>query len=92
MSASRLWICSLLFLAFGVPVQAEDDPQAALKARLARVQALRAERPGDGLLAYYQAMTHASLGDKAAALAELRALKGRKLGLVPSPGLGFDAL
>ncbi|MEH6461341.1 hypothetical protein [Chitinimonas sp. JJ19] len=92
MSASRLWICSLLCLAFGVPVQAEDDPQAALKARLARVQALRAERPGDGLLAYYQAMTHASLGDKAAALAELRALKGRKLGLVPSPGLGFDAL
>ena len=36
--------------------------------------------PGDGLLVYYQAITHAGLGERDAALAELRSLLGRRLG------------
>jgi sugar lactone lactonase YvrE len=72
--------------------QEQADPQAARKARLERLQALRLERPGDGLLGYYEAIMRLGLGDKAGALTELRRLVGRQLGLVPAAGLGFDAL
>ena len=33
-------------------------PSGAARASLERIRALRAERPGDGLLVYYQAITH----------------------------------
>ena len=56
------------------------------------MRALRAERPGDGLLVYYQAVVHAMLGERDAALAELKTLVGRRLGIVPARGTGFDAL
>ena len=59
---------------------------------LERIRALRAQRPGDGLLAYYQALAHVALGERDAALAELRSLLGRRLGIVPARGTGFDAL
>lgn len=81
-----------LLAASHLPVAAADDPQAALRARLARLEALRAERPGDGLLVYYQAMAYAELGERDKALAALGSLQGRQLGLLPAPGLGFDAL
>jgi streptogramin lyase len=73
---------------------ADEDAAAPAAARtsLERLRTLRAERPGDGLLVFYQAMTHASLGERDAALAELRSLLGRRLGIVPSKGLAFDAL
>ena len=65
---------------------------AAIRASLERIRTLRAERPGDGLLAYYQAITHAALGERDAALSELRSLLGRRLGIVPTPGTGLDPL
>ena len=66
--------------------------EVAARASLERIRALRAQRPGDGLLAYYQAITHAGLGEREAALAELRSLLGRRLGIVPTPGTGLDSL
>jgi len=71
---------------------AEDDPKAALKARMERIEALRAERPRDGLLVYYKAMTHAELGELKEGLDTLRTLLGRRLGIVPARGLGFDGV
>lgn len=84
-----VWLLALLAV---LPAWGQDDGQAALKAQLARIAALRAERPHDGLLAYYQALTHVQLGERTAALAELRGLLSRHLGLIPAPGLGFDAI
>ncbi|HBL28153.1 MAG TPA: hypothetical protein DD490_15070 [Acidobacteria bacterium] len=84
-----LWILALFA---AVPAWGQEDGQAALRAQLARIAELRTSRPGDGLLAYYQALTHAALGDKGAALAQLRGLLGRHLGLIPAPGLGFEGL
>ncbi|NRF68426.1 hypothetical protein HLB44_15635 [Aquincola sp. S2] len=69
-----------------------DDPQAPLRAQLARIEALRTQRPGDGVLVYYQAMTLARLDRRNDALAALRSLTGRRLGIVPTAGMGFDAL
>ena len=75
------------------PLHAADDAAAtAARASLERVRAMRAERPGDGLLVYYQAVVHAMLGERDAALAELRSLVGRRLGIVPARGTGLDAL
>jgi len=71
---------------------APSAAEIAGRASLERIRALRAQRPGDGLLAYYQAITHAGLGERDAALAELRSLFGRHLGIVPAPGTGLDSL
>ena len=71
---------------------ADDATATAARASLERVRAMRAERPGDGLLVYYQAVVHAMLGERDAALAELRTLVGRRLGIVPARGSGFDGL
>ncbi|MEO5881491.1 MAG: SMP-30/gluconolactonase/LRE family protein [Caldimonas sp.] len=71
---------------------APSAAEVAARASLERIRALRAERPGDGLLVYYQAITHATLGERDAALAELRSLLGRHLGIVPAPGTGLDSL
>lgn len=88
---ARLFALIAAFLAV-LPVYGQQEEQAVLRARMARIAELRAERPHDGLLAYYQALTHVALGEKAAALAELRGLLGRHLGLIPAPGQGFEAL
>ena len=71
---------------------AEDDAAAQARAGLARIQALRIERPRDGALAYYEALLHAQLGERDAALAVLRMLSGRHLGIVPVESIGFGAL
>ena len=69
-----------------------QDSAAAARASLERIQTLRKERPGDGLLLFYQSMTHLSLGEREAALELLQNLKGRKLGLIPARDAGFDAM
>jgi len=71
---------------------APTPAQLAARASLERIRALRAQRPGDGLLAYYQAITHVALGEREAAIAELKSLVGRRLGIVPTPGTGLDAI
>ncbi|MFL6664533.1 MAG: hypothetical protein ACJ8G7_20345, partial [Rhizobacter sp.] len=71
---------------------AEDDAAAQARAGLARIQALRIERPRDGALAYYEALLHARLGERDAALAVLRMLSGRHLGIVPVESTGFGTL
>src|SRR5688572_525966 len=71
---------------------ADDAATAAARASLERIQALRKERPGDAVLVFFQAMTHVALGEREAAFEQLRSLKGRKLGLIPSRGLGFDSV
>jgi sugar lactone lactonase YvrE len=85
-------LAAALLGAFAFAAAQDADPQAPLKAQLARIQQLREQRPGDGLLAYFQALTHVQLGQKAEALAQLRSLAGRKLGIIPTRDIGFDAV
>ena len=73
-------------------IHAADDPNAASRATLERIQALRKERPNDGMLVYYEAAFQSQLGQSKVALELLRSLKGRKLGLIPTRDLGFDAV
>jgi hypothetical protein len=62
-----------------------------LQQQLERLRALQAQRPDDGLLVYYEAMTQAQLGEPAAAVTQtLQPLLGRRLGLVPPKNAGFD--
>jgi sugar lactone lactonase YvrE len=68
---------------------AADDAVPAARATLARIQALRKERPDDGVLVFYQALIHVSLGERDAAFQLLRSLMGRKLGLIPVRDAGF---
>ena len=71
---------------------AADDPRSATRAQLERIQSLRKERPGDGALVLYEAITRIELGEREAAFALLRSLQGRKLGLVPVRDAGFEAV
>lgn len=72
------------------PAQAPADAASAARAGITRIQQLRVQRPGDGALAYYQALMHARLGEREAAVAELRSLLGRRLGLIPVAQIGFE--
>ena len=74
------------------PLYAADDPNAAARATLERIQALRKERPNDGVLVYYEAALQSQLGQRSLTLELLRSLMGRKLGLIPTRDLGFDAV
>lgn len=67
-------------------------PVDPLAAQLQRLKALQRERPGDGLLLYYEAMTLAQARRGDEALAVLQQLEGRRLGLVPPADAGFEAL
>ena len=92
-SASAAGSASAASAAPSTPAAAAPSPATlAARASLERIRALRTQRPGDGLLAYYQAVTHLALGERDAALAELRSLFGRRLGIVPAPGTGFDSI
>jgi sugar lactone lactonase YvrE len=82
----------LLVLALGVNANAADDPNVAARASLDRIQSLRKERPGDGLLVFYEAITRVRLGEHDSAFALLRSLKGRKLGLIPVRDAGFETV
>jgi sugar lactone lactonase YvrE len=89
-------IVLLIALALVVPGfsarAADDAATAAARASLERIQALRKERPGDAVLVFFQAFTHMNLGEREAAFELLRSLKGRKLGLIPVRGFGFDSV
>jgi sugar lactone lactonase YvrE len=84
-------VCALLACAL-TSAEAADDAAAAARATLSRIQAVRKERPNDGVLVFYQALIHVSLGERDAAFELLRSLNGRKLGLIPVRDAGFDAL
>jgi sugar lactone lactonase YvrE len=71
---------------------AADDPKNATRAQLERIQSLRKERTGDGVLVFYEAITRIELGEREAAFALLRSLQDRKLGLVPVRDVGFEAV
>jgi len=89
----RIVIASLLVGWTGDRSIAADDPATtAARASLERIQALRKERPGDAVLVFFQAFTHMNLGEREAAFELLRSLKGRKLGLIPVAGFGFDSV
>ena len=85
-------LCALLAYPLIPAGAADDTAAAAARASLERIQALRKERPGDGVLVFYQAITHLNLGERDAALDLLRSLKDRKLGLIPVRDAGFDAV
>lgn len=90
---ARLPIVSALLAGAMVYAQTTNDAaNAAARASLERIQALRKERPGDVVVVFFQALTHINLGERDAAFELLGSLKGRKLGLIPVRGLGFDAV
>jgi len=90
---ARLTIVSALLAGAMVSAQTTNDAaNAAARASLERIQALRKERPGDVVLVFFQALTHINLGERDAAFELLGSLKGRNLGLIPVRGLGFDAV
>ena len=82
----RLAIVFLLVGCVCVPARAADDDASGAQAQLARFQALRKERPNDGVLIFYEAIARLGLGQRETAFALLRSLKGRKLGLIPRAG------
>jgi len=85
------WICVLVLIVHVVVfAQQADDSSAAVRASVERIQALRKERPGDGVLVFYEALLRTGLGEREPAFALLRSLKGRKLGLIPAPDSGFE--
>ncbi len=69
-----------------------NDPAAAARATLERIQKLRKDRPGDGMLVFYEALVRIGLGEREPAFELLHTLSGRKLGLVPVRDAGFDAV
>ena len=69
-----------------------DDSKSVTRTRLERIQSLRKERPNDGVLIFYEAITRIDLGDRDAAFALLRSLQGRNSGLVPVRDAGFEAV
>jgi hypothetical protein len=69
-----------------------DDSKSVTRTRLERIQSLRKDRPDDGVLIFYEAITRIDLDDRDAAFALLRSLQGRKLGLVPVRDAGFEAM
>jgi hypothetical protein len=98
-SAPGRWMCFIrlaIFCALAgssfTAVDAADDPSAAARASLERIQALRKERPADGALVYYEAVVRVSLDERDSAFELLRSLKGRKLGIIPVRDSWFDAV
>lgn len=93
MSLTRLTIvCASAAFAFAPADAADDGASAARRASLERIQEMRNDRPGDGMLVFYQALVHISLGERDSAFELLRSLEGRNLGLIPVRDIGFDAV
>ena len=67
-----------------------DDPAAAARATLERIESLRKERPNDGVLAFYEALVRVGFGEREPAFELLRTLKGRNLGIIPVRDTGFE--
>src|SRR5262245_59292788 len=71
-----IW-CAIALLPCLLAVQsASGQDTNPLDAQLARIESLRTERPGDGLLVFLAAMTQSQLGRREQALADLRTLRG----------------
>ncbi len=87
----RLLLILVIATATFCSAESTSDAKSAARARLARIESVRKERPNDGMLIFYEAITQIELGDHDAAFALLRSLKGRKLGLVPVRDAGFEA-
>jgi len=88
----RLLLTLLIATATLCSAEPADDAKSGARARLERIQSLRKERPNDGVLIFYEAITQIDLGDRDAAFALLRSLQGRKLGLVPVRDAGFEGV
>ena len=88
----RLLLACVVATANLCSADAADDPKTVTRTQLERIQSLRKERPGDGVLVFYEAITRIDLGDRDAAFALLRSLQGRRLGLVPVRDAGFEAV
>src|SRR4029078_13569386 len=52
-----------------------DDSKYLTRTRLERIQSLRKERPNDGVLIFYEAITRIDLGNRDTAFALLRSLQ-----------------
>ena len=78
---------------YGVALDADSEVIATIGAKegIAHL-ALAVLQPGDGVLVFYEALLRTGLGERDAAFALLRSLKGRKLGLIPARDTGFDAV
>jgi hypothetical protein len=85
-------IGTILGFGFARTVSADEDSKAAARATLERIQALRQQRPADGVLIFYQALVQLGLGERDSAIDLLQSLKGRKLGLIPYRNSGFDSV
>jgi hypothetical protein len=88
----RLLLTFVIAIATFCPAEPADNLKSAARAQLERIQSLRKQRPNDAVLIFYEAITRIELGDRDAALASLRSLQGRKLGLVPVRDAGFEAV
>ena len=88
----RLLLACVVAAANFRSADAADDPKTVTRGQLERIQSLRKERPRDGVLMFYEAITRIELGDREGAFALLRTLQGRKLGLVPVRDAGFEAV
>jgi sugar lactone lactonase YvrE len=88
----RLLLTFVIGTATFCSAEPADDAKSVAHARLERIQSLRKERPNDGVLIFYEAITRIDLGDRDAATALLRSLQGRKLGLVPVRDGGFEGV
>lgn len=90
--AARFCIALIFLLVGGIclPAAEADDAVEQARVNLTHFQALRKERPNDGLLIFYEAIIRLGLGERGAAFALLHGLERRKLGLIPARGVGFD--
>jgi hypothetical protein len=88
----RLLLIFVVATATFCSAEPANDEKSVARARLARVESLRKERPNDGVLIFYEAIIRIELGDRDEAFALLRSLQGRKLGLVPVRDAGFEAV
>ena len=85
--------CALPWSAFNAANAADGAaPADAARAKSARIQAMRKERPDDGALVFYESVVRVSLAERETAFELLRSLKGRKLGLIPVHDSWFDAV
>lgn len=90
----RATLCFVWLSCAALPstVGAQEDMNAALRASLARIEEMRKERPRDGVLVLFHALTYVRLGEREKAFELLRTLKGRKLGIIPSRDVGLETI
>ncbi len=88
----RLLLTFVIATATFCSAEPADDAKSVARARLERIQSLRKERPKDGVLIFYEAITRIASDDLEAAFALLRSLQERNLGLVPVRDAGFEAV